>query len=145
MPPSGKGCLMPEPPQSPEHHRKRFVILRNTPEEYADYPHPECILGGWEALLTEDQRKSMGAKLDEKKKASGATGFHTLDADVQKMVKDKLEENKEWERMFGRLRFATPSFSTRRNKGRWLQNRREQVEQMIATNLYPVHTAIYRT
>ena len=122
---------------------QRFVILRTVPEEYADYPHPECILGGWEALLSEEQKRSMKAKLDGI--AGGATGFHTLDADVQKMVKDKLNENEEWERVYGRLRFATPSFSTRRNKGRWLQNRREQVRNMIEANSYPTHTPIYRT
>jgi hypothetical protein len=124
---------------------RRFVILRTVPEEYANYPHPECILGGWEALLSNEQKKLMKerkAKLDGKVIAGGTTGFHTLDADVQKMVKDKLNENEEWERVYGRLRFTTAPIST---KGQWLKDRKTQVENMIATNFYPTHTPIYRT
>ena len=157
---------------------KKYAIVRSTPEEYPDYPYPECILGGWEALLTSDQRMVMEAaktrrgwetlldedrrrvleaskvdrdneagntEVDERKISSSYTGFDALDADVQKMVRDKLAANKQWESEHGCLWFETPAPDILRSRRLWFLDRRRQVYQMIANNSYPVRTVIHRT
>jgi hypothetical protein len=122
---------------------KRWAIIRSQPVMVSGYPYPECILGGWTALLTRAEKAVVDAKVSEYRQILGYTGFDALDADAQQAIRDKLDANKQWEKQNGCLWFKAPQKTV--DASRWYQDRRRQVAQMIADDSYPVRTVIYRS
>jgi hypothetical protein len=148
--------------------KKHWVIARKAPAFVPDYPHPECITGGWSALLDEKQKGVVQAKVAEMKKLDKTyyacyTGFDSLDDNTRTSIHAKLEENKAWEKKFGSLWLKTPEstspppvmpvtdnekrvwrlwFNTARSKAS--SSRREQVAEMVKDNEFTVRTYIYR-
>jgi hypothetical protein len=153
--------------------RKQWVIIRNSPDVRSDYPYPECITGGWMALLSEAERGIVDAKALEMRRIDSHifaqyTGFDALDAETQASIRQKLDENKQWERTYGTVWFRTPdpvdprlltmpedsgnSLQTRVWRGWyitaqsiWLGSRRRQANRMMARNAFPTRTYIART
>jgi hypothetical protein len=136
------------------------------------YPHPECITGGWTALLSDAQKAIVAAKVTEKQSIDSGyyysyTGFDALDDEAQAEIRYKLNENKQWERIHGTVWFKTPDPLNPKLKSlpntadmaqkrewegqykmdaiHWLSSRRRQVKQMAVNDGYPVRTYIHRT
>lgn len=148
-----------------DHHRPmRFAILPARPAYRSGYPHPECILGGWRALLT---AKEQLALVDAAARRDGSTGFDALDARTRAEIRTKLRANREWERANGPIWFDPPSLDeglvlpvgrsdaaqdAREWKAAfWIASRladasrRRQVARMIVRDLYPVRIVIRRS
>jgi hypothetical protein len=88
-------------------------MISKIPPTMSGYPHPECITGGWTALLSVEEKKLVDAKVKEMKDIDGGfyysyTGFDALDFETQQIIRIKLESNKRWERMRGTVRFRAP-------------------------------------
>jgi hypothetical protein len=156
----------------PTRHRKQWAIVRKAPEVFPDYPHPECITGGWMALLSDAERAVAEAKAMEMRGIDGGiynsyTGYDALSAETQASVRAKLDANKEWERTHGTIWFRPPkpldprllvlpdskdSMQKREWKGkymvdafRWLSHRRREAGRMVTAKAFPVRTYIART
>jgi hypothetical protein len=152
-------------------HRKHWAIARKSPMIMPGYPHPECITGGWTALLNEVQTEIVTAKIIAMQRIDRGyyfsyTGFDALDAETQADIRKKLNENKQWEKINGPVWFHTPDphspklkimpdttdkKQTTEWRGqltadvlRWLSSRRRQVKRMVVDDGYPVRTYIYR-
>jgi len=153
-----------------EPRRKQWVIARKDPVITSGYPYPECITGGWTALLTDDEKGIVDAKVNAMKSInktfySSYTGFDALDSETQKSICDKLDANKQWEKEHGRLWFREPMAvdpnllnlpkdyaqqtgwqdKYKADARIWLVSRQRQAMRMIARNEYPVRSYIYRT
>ena len=67
---------------------RRGVIIRESPMILPGYPHPECLAGGWPALLSVAQKAVMTAKVVEMQTIRSGyycsyTGFDALDDETQ--------------------------------------------------------------
>ena len=152
--------------------RKQWAIIRSSPDVRPGYPHPECITGGWMALLSEAERGIVDAKALEMRRIDSHvfaqyTGFDALDAETQASIHQKLDDNKQWERTYGTIWFRTPdpldprllalpennrdSLQTRVWKGWyttahgiWLGSRRRQASRMMDRNAFPIRTYVAR-
>jgi hypothetical protein len=147
-------------------HRRHSVIICKEPNAAPGYPYPQCITDGWPALLNNEEREVVDARVKtmldiDRAFYTGYTGFDALSPESQASIRSKLEENKQWEKNHGPVWFqATGSIdSTILGKvvqtdwkatyylfaNRWLTSRRRQVLGMRQNNEYSVRSYIFRT
>ena len=93
--------------------KKQRLMINKDPPTMSGYPHPECITGGWTALLSVEEKKLVDARVVEMKDIDDKfyytyTGFDALDFETQQIIRIKLESNKRWERMRGTVLFRAP-------------------------------------
>ena len=99
---------------------RRSVIISKVPGNASDYPHPQCILGGWESLLDKEYKASVFKKEQELQGLDDAAWmkvmesertlilYKNLDTEKREMVARCLKENKAWEKSYGPIWFDTP-------------------------------------
>jgi hypothetical protein len=146
--------------------RRHSVIICKEPNTVPGYPYPQCITGGWPALLSGEERGLVDTRVKTMKAAdpmfyAGYTGFDALSPESQASIRSKLAENKLWERRHGPVFFQVSGLIDSTILGnvaqsdwkatfcllynRWLTGRRRQVMRMTGNNEYLVRSYIFRT